>query len=220
MRVMGQWALGVCVALVIIGVPTAYYRSAYSNQKRLRVVSDGKFYRSGQLTASGLRDALREFGIRTVINLQEENVDPFMPEVWLGKPSVRESELCEQLGVNYYALIGGETIADAQFQAGARPQVIDQYLKLLDDPKNYPIIIHCKAGLHRTGLLTAVYRMEYCDWPTRRAVDELRANGFGTYAATTGNVYLEQFLASYQKGQRHPVPMPTEGTPKVAEGPR
>lgn len=220
MPTWGRWALGVAVALVVIGGPAAYYRSTYTNQKRLRVATDGKFYRSGQLTASGLRDAINRYGIRTVINLQEENVDPFMPEVWLGKPCVYECDLCEQLGVNYYALFGGETIPDERFDKGERPQVIDQYLKILDDPKNYPVLIHCKAGLHRTGLLSAIYRMEYEKWTERRAVDELRANGFGTYAATTENIYLRQYVAGYKPGVRNAVPTPLKGRPAVAEGKR
>jgi hypothetical protein len=112
--------------------------------------------------------------------------------------------------VNYYALFGGETLPEAQFNAGQRPQVIDQYLKILDDEKNYPVIIHCKAGLHRTGLLTAVYRMEYEKWDTGRAVEELRANGFGTYAATTGNVYLVQYIDRYKPGVRNSVPPPIQ----------
>src|SRR5439155_2338125 len=124
----GRWALGVGVGLVVIGGPAAYYRSAYTNGKRLRVVSDGRFYRSGQLTASGLRDAIQRYGIKIVINLQEENNDPFMPEVWLGKPSIRESDLCEQLGVSYYALFGGETLPDDVFDRGERPVCIDQFL--------------------------------------------------------------------------------------------
>lgn len=220
MPVWGRWALGFVIALVIIGGPAAHYRSTYTKQKRLRVVTAGKFYRSGQLTAGGLRDAIKQYGIRTVINLQEENVDPFMPEAWLGKPSVYECDLCEQLGVNYYALAGGETVPDDRFQRGERPKVIDQYLKILDDPNNYPVLIHCKAGLHRTGLLTAVYRREYEQWPERRAVDELRANGFGTFAATTENIYLRQYIAGYVVNVRNPVPAPLKGKPIVAEGKR
>lgn len=217
MRAWRQWALGAGVMLVVIGVPAAYYRAMYAHAKRLRVVAEGKLYRSGQLTANGLRDAVRLYGIRTVINLQEENVDPYMPEAWLGKPSIRESDLCEEYGINYYALFGGETLPQERFDRGERPKVIDQFLQILDDPKNYPVLLHCKAGLHRTGLLTAVYRIEYECWPTWRAVDELRANGFGTFAATTGNIYLVQYIDRYQKGLRKPVEPPKRGKPVIVE---
>jgi protein tyrosine/serine phosphatase len=204
MPTWGRWVLGVIVGLVAVGVPAAYYRSQYTNLKRFRVVTPGKFYRSGQFTAGGLRAIVRDAGIRTVINLQEENVDPFMPEEWLAKPSVRESELCRELGVNYYALFGGEIVPPHEFANGKRPAVIEEYLKILDDPKNYPVLLHCKAGLHRTGFMTAIYRMEYEHRSRGRAMEELRANGFGTFAATTGNVYIVQYVDRYQPGVRRP----------------
>lgn len=207
-----RWVLGVCVAAVVLGVPAAYYRSGYTNYKRFRTVTPGKFYRSGQFTASGLRTILRENHIRTVINLQEENTDPYMPVEWLAQSHVTESEVCRELGVNYYTLFGGETIDPGQCAAGKRPGSIDQYLQILDDPANYPVLLHCKAGLHRTGAFTAVYRMEYEGWPPAAAMRELRANGFGTFAATTGNIYIAQYVAGYRRKERNPVPPPVNLT--------
>ncbi len=203
MATAGRWILALLVVLIALGIPTAYYRSQYSNYKRYRVVTPGKFYRSGQFTANGLRTIIREAGIRSVINLQEENADPFMPEEWLGKPSIRESELCSELGVNYFALFGGEVVPAHEFAKGKRPAVIDEYLKILDNPDNYPVLLHCKAGLHRTGLMTAIYRMEYENVAPARAMNELRANGFGTFAATTANVYIAQYIEAYERGIRN-----------------
>jgi protein tyrosine/serine phosphatase len=208
MPTWGRWVLGVLVAAVVLGGPAAYYRSGYTNTKRFRVVTPGKFYRSGQFTASGLRHIIRAHGIRTVINLQEENRDPFMPEEWLSRPHVRESDVCRELGVNYYSLFGGETVSPEGCAAGRRPQAIDQFLRILDDPGNHPVLLHCKAGLHRTGAFTAVYRMEYEGWTAAAAMRELRANGFGTFAATTGNVYIVQYVEKYRRGVRNPVPPP------------
>jgi hypothetical protein len=78
------------------------------------------------------------------------------------------------------------------------PRVIDEFLRVCDDPASYPILLHCKAGLHRTGLLTAIYRIEYELWNTADALRELRANGFGDSAATSANDYVYAFLAVYQ----------------------
>ena len=197
----GFW-LGTAVGAVTLAIPSAYYRNSYSHAKRLRVVTPGRFYRSGQMTADGFREAVRRFDIKTVINLQEEDRDPFMPVAWLGKPSVLESELCKSLGVRYVSIDGGELIPPDAAAAGERPRSIDKFLAVLDVPAAYPVLIHCKAGLHRTGLMTAIYRMEFENWSTAAAVREMRANGFGDFSCTTENVYLVQFVQHYRKGVR------------------
>lgn len=211
MPTWGRWVLAVLVAVVAVGGPAAYYRTVYENYRRFRAVTPDRFYRSGQLTALGLEQVILQHRIKTVINLQEENRDPYMPVVWAGPSQVRESELCDRLGVQYYALWGGEIVPEPQASDGVRPKVIDEYLRILDDPANYPVLLHCKAGLHRTGLLTAVYRMEYEGRSVQAATQELRANGFGTFAATTGNVYLVQYLDRYKVGVRNPVAEPRPG---------
>lgn len=201
MRTWMRWALGVVVVAVLIAAPAGYYRYSYDHAKRLRVVTPGKLYRSGQLGAAGFTEAFDRYAIKTVVNLQEENRDPLLPESWRGKPTVRESDLCKAHGVRYVVLDGGVLDNPGQ-DPGSRPKVIDDFLAVMDDPANHPVLIHCKAGLHRTGLITAVYRMEYEGRTAARAVEELRANGFGTFSATDGNVYLDRFIVRFERGVR------------------
>ena len=37
---------------------------------------------------------------------------------------------------------------------------IDRLIKIYRNPHNYPMLIHCKHGADRTGLATAIYRIE------------------------------------------------------------
>lgn len=201
---LGRLLLTITILAMIVGVPSAYYRASYAHAKRFRVVEDGRLYRSGQLTATGFSEVFKRFGIKTVINLQQEAKDPFLPNSWRGQPQVRESELCESLGVRYIQLDGG-VLDHPDLPAGSRPLVIDQFFAVVDDPKNWPILIHCKAGLHRTGLVTAVYRMEYNQWKTREAVEELKANGFGTFNASEADEYVVRFIKEFQPGLRRKV---------------
>src|SRR4051812_19060484 len=94
-----RWLLAAAVALLVVGPPVALYRAQYAHAKRFREVSPGRFYRSGQMTESGFREMIDRYGIKTVINLQHEDPDPALRRNWLGKPGIREKELCEQLGV-------------------------------------------------------------------------------------------------------------------------
>ena len=156
------------------------------------------------MTTSGFRDYLTRYHIRTVINLQYEYPDPLLdadvpdplqPASWV-RCSIPESQACRECAANYVVLnfdLPPRAVADH-----VRPKVVDDFCKILDDESSYPILLHCMAGLHRTGLLTAVYRMEYEHWPTADAVRELRANRFGDAACTTANDYVYAFMLHYQ----------------------
>lgn len=195
-----RWALGVAIGLFVVVTPVVYYRWDYAYQKRLRVVEPGQFYRSGQMTEDGFRHALTTLGIKTVINAQDAFPDPDLRRTFFNRSTVKETEVCRELGVRYVHL--PPTLIPPQQVPEHRPEAIDKYLAVLDDPGNYPILVHCLAGLHRTGVLTAVYRMEYQGWDRQRALDELRAHGFGLWASTSDNDYITQYILEYRPGVR------------------
>jgi tyrosine-protein phosphatase SIW14 len=187
--------LGTTLAVLVIGAPLMYQRYRLTTQKRLRAVVSGKLYRSGQMTEDGFEQAVRDLGIRTVINVQNEIPDPDLRRSFLNGHTVSEQELCRRLGVRY-VLLEPDLVPPSKVPP-ERPQVIEPFLALMDDPANYPILIHCKAGLHRTGVLVALYRMEYDGWTASAAIEELKDNGFGDAAATTANQYIKQYITTY-----------------------
>ena len=199
------WLLGAVLAMLIVAVPAVRYRAIYSTEKRFREVTPGKFYRCGQLSADAFRKQIREHGIKTVINLQDEAPDPVLPSGYWDEPHIRESQVCAEEGAKlvFLSFAGNRGLLDRNVASPTRrPVVIDDFLKLCDDPNNYPILIHCMAGLHRTGALTAVYRMEYEGWSVADAVRELRANGYGDRKATKANDYIYEYLYLYQPRAR------------------
>lgn len=196
-----RWSLGLLVAVLVTLVPAVRFRWVYTHAKRLREVTPGKFYRSGEMTAPGFREAVIRCGLRTIVNLQDEYPDPDLAQGYFWGGRIRESELCRLLGVRYVYL-PPDLIPRCRVPAH-RPEAIDRFLALLDDPATYPILIHCRAGLHRTGIMTAVYRMEYEHWTAHRAIEELKANGFGEWPCTDGNDYITQYILTYQPGLRH-----------------
>jgi protein tyrosine/serine phosphatase len=183
-------------AAVALGPPVVLYRAEYVHAKRFREVEAGRFYRSGQMTAAGFRETIERYHIKTVVNLQHEEPDPFLSDHWLGRGKVRESDLCQQLGVKY-VLLTPDLLPEGNTLETEPPAVRD-WLEVLDDEANYPILLHCKAGLHRTGRLTAIYRMEYHGWSTGEALRELRANGYGFTAAIEGDEFVVQFIENYK----------------------
>jgi len=196
MRLWTRRALAVAIAGVVIGPPFALYRAQYATTKRLREVTPGRFYRSGQMNAAGFRETIDRYKIKTVVNLQHENPDPHLAANWLGKPVIHEKELCEQLKVRYVLMT--PDILPTPNDLTKTPPAVEEFVNLLDDESAYPILIHCKAGLHRTGRLTAIYRMEKEGWDTGEALRELRANGYGFGTASEADDFVIQFVQNYR----------------------
>jgi protein tyrosine/serine phosphatase len=190
------------LALAVLGTPLLYHRYRLTTDKRLRAVGPGRFYRSGQLTATGFTDAIRHHHFRTIINVQNEFPDPDLRRSFLDWHTIKETELCRQLGVRY-VFLDADLVSRRDVPEGKKhPRVIEEFLAIMDDPDSYPVLIHCKAGLHRTGCLVAVYRMEYQGWRPAAAVKEMKDLGFGDWACTSANDYIEQYVLTYQRRPR------------------
>src|ERR1044072_2360129 len=103
-RQLLRLGLRLVVASVVVVPPVALYRAQYIHAKRFREVDPGRVYRSGQMIASGFRETIDRYHMMTVVALQHEEPDPLLVDRWMGKGTMRESELCKQLGVNYKLL--------------------------------------------------------------------------------------------------------------------
>ena len=199
-NVLVGWGLGMALAAFMVFAPYLYYRYTLEHSKRLRPIVEGRVYRCGCLSADGFRDAIQKLNIKTVITFWDEDPDPTLYNNRFSSDSIKESELCASMGVNYrfiYVELSPET------QQGAkRLKAIDEFLEIMDDESSYPVLIHCKAGLHRTGVMAAVYRMEYGGWSRAEAMRELRSHGFGYFTANTSNDYIDQYVMRYEPRNR------------------
>jgi protein tyrosine/serine phosphatase len=201
--VLVRWLLGILLVVLIVGLPVFRLRWVYVETKRLRVVTPEKFYRSGRMTATALDNTLKEHHIRTVINLMDEEPEPELNRTFFGGGHEMERAICERNGARFVYLLV-DTIS-RNSGPDQRPEAIDRYFQILDNPANYPVLIHCKAGLHRTGILSALYRMEYEGWTAAQAWQELRDNGFGENCYAD-NDYIFQYLFRFHQGVRKAVP--------------
>lgn len=188
--------MGTALVVFMVYTPYLYYRYALEHTKRLRPITDGRVYRSGCLTADGFREFIVKNKIKTVINLMEENPDPVLHANRFSRSETKESTLCKELGVTFKFLYV-ELLPEDQ-TGKVKPKAIDEFFQIMDYEKAYPVLLHCKAGLHRTGVLSAVYRMEYEGWSREDAMRELRSHGFGHFIANKSNPYIAQYVLPYQ----------------------
>jgi protein tyrosine/serine phosphatase len=163
-------AFGLLIAAILVTGPAVYINYMKANFRNIRVVRHGVLYRSGQLSRTGLKMVLKDFQVRTVVSLRYADSPDGLP------PDADEEKYCRERGIRYvrirprvYHSVSGPPPAD---------QSVDEFLKVVDDPSNYPILIHCFAGMHRTGAYCAIYRIEYEQWSNRDAMIELQSCGY------------------------------------------
>lgn len=126
-------------------------------------------YRGGQPTRQGYEELVK-MGVKTVINLR---VTPQDKKLIAGLPLT-----VYQVPINPVML---------------NTDGVDEVLKLLSDPANYPIYIHCRYGSDRTGTMVALYRMAVEDWPREHAIQEMTAPHFGFHKIFTNLLrYVQQ----------------------------
>ncbi|MEO6173064.1 MAG: tyrosine-protein phosphatase, partial [Arenimonas sp.] len=55
-------------------------------------------------------------------------------------------------------------------------------LKIITNPNNQPILVHCTHGADRTGLMMASYRMVVQGWTKDAAIKEMKNGGYQYHA--------------------------------------
>jgi protein tyrosine/serine phosphatase len=137
---------------------------AAASQAALAAIRIGNFgrvndnyYRGEQPHGDEYR-ALAALGVKTVIDLQTD----FDRD---------EPRLVEAAGMRY------ERIPMTASRAPS-PEDVERFLRLVNDPANQPVYVHCAAGRHRTGAMTAVYRMTKDGWTADQAYAEMKAYKF------------------------------------------
>jgi tyrosine-protein phosphatase SIW14 len=135
-------------------------------------ISDN-YYRGAQPATADYNDLAR-LGIKTVIDLAREG-------------RIDEQEIVERAGMQFYRI--PMTTSDRPSQAA-----ITEFLNLVNDPANQPVFVHCQGGRHRTGVMTAVFRMTQQGWTAEQAYAEMKKYRFEGFP---GHPVLKQFVYDY-----------------------
>lgn len=119
---------------------------------------NANYYRGAQPAGHDYAD-LAALGIKTVIDFTQDG-------------DASEPSIVKSLGMNFYR------IPMTTRQVPTKDQLA-QFLKLVNDPASQPVYVHCQGGRHRTGVMTAVYRMTNDGWSADQAFNEMKHYKYG-----------------------------------------
>jgi tyrosine-protein phosphatase SIW14 len=136
--------------------------AAAQNLSAIRIDNFGrvnaKYYRGAQPEGRDYAD-LAALGIKMVIDLTQDG-------------DASEASLAQREGMKFVRI-------PMTTHEPPSPEKIARFLTLVNDPANQPVYVHCQGGRHRTGVMTAIYRMADDGWNADRAFAEMKQYKFG-----------------------------------------
>jgi protein tyrosine/serine phosphatase len=153
--------LGLVTLLLVLTAVTGstIERSSRTDQKAIATSIKNfgkvneKYYRGSQPTEVEIKQ-LKVMGIKSVIDLRKDN-------------ERAERSWVEGSGMKYFNI-------PLRSSEAASEEQTNYFLQLVNDPHNWPVFVHCKGGRHRTGALTAVYRITHDGWTADQAFREMK----------------------------------------------
>jgi protein tyrosine/serine phosphatase len=114
---------------------------------------DERFFRGAQPLESDYQ-SLKDLGVNTVIDLRND-------------PTAYEKAAVEALGMKYV------NISMSGWKSPKQSD-IDTFLALVNNPETGKFFVHCKAGIHRTGVVGAAYRYTNYGWDYDQVYKEMK----------------------------------------------
>ena len=169
--------------------------AAAQNVSKIRIDNFGRvnanYYRGAQPEGRDYAD-LASLGVKTLINLTSDDAE------------ANEKAMAEGAGMKYFQI----PMTTHQPPTAAQ---LSAFLKIVNDPANQPVYVHCVGGRHRTGVMTAAYRMNQDGWNADQAFAEMKQYKFG---ADFLHPEFKQFVYGYRAtlAQAAPVSTAAAGT--------
>ena len=141
----------VIIVFITIGIGKYVYDMHINHN--FETITEGKVYKSGVIPPDEIEDYVNEYKIKSIVDLRfpgtgDEVNNPEIP----AELTAEKEAIAKIKGVNYFNN-GSDQVPE--------PHNLDTFFKIMDDPKNYPVLIHCYHGVGRAEMYSAIYRIEY-----------------------------------------------------------
>ena len=118
---------------------------------------NNNYYRGSQPLADQFID-LKKLGIKTIIDLRQDSIKD-------------AADRARAAGLQYINI-------PLTTKRPATDEQTRYFLKLVNNQENWPVFVHCKGGRHRTGEMTAIYRINQDGWTADQAYEEMKKYDF------------------------------------------
>ena len=117
----------------------------------------------GGATDTSALEGLKADGFKTIISLRTATEQ--------GANLEQNAARAKELGLKYVSIPFSVQQPD--------PKAVDVFLGEIANKSNQPVYVHCVGGRHRTGVMTAIYRMTVDKWTADQAFNEMKQYKYG-----------------------------------------
>lgn len=179
--------------VLAIGV---YYVYHVNFNYRFEEISKEKVYKSGLIKPDKLGKYLKEYKIKTVVDLLDPGVQDAL------NPAKKINIDAEADAVKKYNEENSADVVHVNIPSGQVPtkETLAKFFQVLDNNASYPVLIHCYHGTGRAQIYSAIYRIEYEKFSDAeaRAKTRFMVEGFGYRSSFADGKAKGDFLMKYK----------------------
>jgi hypothetical protein len=182
-----DWRPTIVIAIVVLACVFVWWQ--WFMTYHLEVVQEGVLYRDGNRGMREFKNAVRKVKPKTVVcliddaELADAGKSMFAQEMkYLGDRNIKLERVKVELG-------GWPTEGE-----------INQFLDVMADKNNHPVLIHCAQGVRRTGMMVAAYQKSALGYTDEQA--EAAIEWFGRKPTSPTIAQVKQFIRAYDGKSR------------------
>ena len=129
-------------------------------------ITEGKVYKSGVIPPDEIESYVKKYHIKSIVDLRFPGTSDLVNNPEIPSELTAEKAAVEKIqGVNYFNN-GSDQVP--------KPENLESFFKIMDNPDNYPVLIHCYHGVGRAEMYSAIYRIEYENFTNEKARENVR----------------------------------------------